>query len=177
MKKLLVSAAVGAAFLASTAAQAVPWCYKGTIVQIADVSWSEAQINANFTGTVPAGVLDPEVYITATATNNYASTFTGGGGGFGGYSVPNSGQVRVIPYAPYTYTNMVGPGYYFTSQGVKFKMEKCYTIAPMTEHLEVADLVFDEGNGDGGGIVVKPLSGLDLLKDYWNTDTLKDPQR
>lgn len=173
MKKLLVSAAIGAAFL-SSAAQAVPWCHKGTIVQIADVNWSQAQILANFTGSVPGGVLDPEVYTTFHATHNYAQTFSGGGGGFGGYSVPGSGQVRVITYAPYTLTNMVGPGYYYTSQGVSFKLEKCYTIAPMQHHLEVHELQVD-GDDDGGGIVVKPFTGLEKMKEYYITELVEEP--
>lgn len=177
MKKLLVSAAVGATFLLSNAAQAVPWCHKGTIVQIADVTWSQAQILANFTGTVPSGVLDPEVYTTFHATHNYAQTFSGGGGGFGGYSVPGSGQVRVVPYAPYSYTNMVGPGNYFTSQGVSFKLDKCYTIAPMQHHLEVAELSVDGGDDDGGGIVVKPYSGLEVMKEYWKTEVVEEPRK
>jgi hypothetical protein len=169
MKKLLIAAAIGSTLLSSVA-QAVPWCYKGTIVQIADVNWSESQILANFTGTVPGGVVDPEVYITSTATHIYANSFAGGGGSFGGYSVPGSGQVRVVPYAPYTYTNMVGPGYYFTSQGVRFKMDKCYTIAPLTAHLEVAEL----SKEDGSGIVVKPLEGLEMLPKYWKS-AITDP--
>jgi hypothetical protein len=163
MKKKLIFSAIAATFLSSVV-QAVPWCHRGTIVQIADVQWTQAQILANFTGSVPGGVADPEVYKTSTATYNYASTFTGGGGGFGGYSVPSSGQVRVIPYAPYTYTNMIGPGYYFTSQGVKFKLEKCYTIPPMTEHLEVARLNPDD---DSGGIIFKPAEKLPALEHYW----------
>lgn len=166
MKKLLLSAAVGAALLSSGAAQAVPWCHGGTIVEIADVNWSQAQILANFTGSVPGGVLDPEVYKTFHATHNYAQTFAGGGGGFGGYSVPGSGQVRVSVYAPYTYTNMVGPGYYYTSQGVSFKLDKCYTIPVMQHHLEVAELEVG-GDDDGGGIVVKPFTGLEKIKDFY----------
>jgi hypothetical protein len=169
MKKLLIIAAVGATLLSSVA-QAVPWCHHGTIVQIANVNWSGAQIAANFTGSVPGGVADAEVYTTFTATHNYAQTFAGGGGGFGGYSVPGSGQVRVVPYAPNSYTNMVGPGYYYTSQGVSFKMDKCYTIPPMTHHHEVSELSVD----DGSGIVVKPLEGLEKLEVYWQKD-ITDP--
>lgn len=163
MKTKILAAAIGAALL-STTAQAVPWCHKGTIVEIADVNWSQAQILANFSGTVPSGVYDPEYYITHTATHNYANTFAGGGGGFGGYSVPGSGQVRVIPYAPYTYTNMVGPGYYFTSQGVSFKLEKCYTIPPLTVHHELAE--FDPGIG-GGGISFDPADGMSVITKAW----------
>ncbi|NVJ59945.1 MAG: hypothetical protein HWE27_06115 [Gammaproteobacteria bacterium] len=151
--------------LLSTAVNAVPWCHKGTIVQIADVNWSQAQIMANFTGPVPSGVIDPEYYTTFTATHNYASTFAGGGGGFGGYSVPGSGQVKVETYAPYTYTNMVGPGYYYTSQGVKFRLKKCYTIPPMTQHHEIARI--DDGDDGSGGIIFKPYEKLPALSEYW----------
>ncbi len=166
----MISIAVGAALL-STTASAVPWCHRGTIVEIADVNWSQAQILANFSGGIPSGVLDPEYYTTYTATHNYAAGFAGGGGGFGGYSVPGSGQVRVTPYAPYTYTNMVGPGHYYTSQGVSFKMEKCYTIPPLTAHLEVREL---EPGDDSGGIIVKPYDGLQEMERYW-TSPITDP--
>ncbi|MBV7316795.1 hypothetical protein [Shewanella sp. NIFS-20-20] len=159
---------------AVTMAQAVPWCHRGTIVQIADVSWSQAQIMANFTGSIPSFVADPEVYTTFTATHNYANTFAGGGGGFGGYSVPGSGQVQVHEYAPYTLTNMVGPGYYFTSQGVKFKLKKCYTIPPMTEHKEVA--IF-EPTSPSGGIDVKPYERLYELESFWSQSREEQPQR
>ena len=164
MKKGLILLALGTSLL-SGVASAVPWCHRGTIVQIADVTWSQAQILANFSGSIPVGVYDPEYYITSTATYNYASSFAGGGGGFGGYSVPGSGQVRVEPYAPYTYTNMVGPGHYFTSQGVKFKLKKCYTIPPLTQHLEVKE-IFDDGNG-AGGIEFRPYKRLRAMEQFW----------
>lgn len=170
INKKLLALSVGMAML-SGVAQAVPWCHKGTIVEIADVNWSESQILANFTGSVPGGVADPEVYKTFHATHNYANTFAGGGGGFGGYSVPGSGQVRVRAYAPYTYTNMVGPGYYFTSQGVSFKMDKCYTIPPLTHHHEVKFVEPGDEGGDGGGIVFEPIEGLDVIKKQWSQPT------
>ena len=129
LKKLLISVALGSALL-SNVAQAVPWCHHGTIVQIADVNWTEAQILANYTGTYPTPtyVIDAQVYITYNASQSYANGFVGGGGAFGGYSVPGSGEVRVIPYAPNSFINMVGPGYYYTNQGIRFKLDKCYTI-------------------------------------------------
>ncbi|PAJ76370.1 hypothetical protein CJF42_00260 [Pseudoalteromonas sp. NBT06-2] len=161
MNKILMAIA-GSTLLLSAVAEAVPWCHRGTIVQIANVSWSEAQILANYTGSIPGGVSDPQYYITAMATNNYANTFAGGGGGFGGYSVPGSGQVSVHPYAPYTYTNMVGPGYYFTSQGIKFKLNKCYTIPPMTHHKELQRF-----EPDVGGIIFEPYSEIKNIEYFW----------
>ncbi|KKO45816.1 hypothetical protein WG68_08895 [Arsukibacterium ikkense] len=169
MKKLILSTLAASALL-SLSVQAVPWCHGGTIVQIADVNWSEAQILANFYGSVPPGVVDAEVYKTFHATNNYASTFAGGGGGFGGYSVPGSGTVQVTPYAPYSLTNMVGPGYYFTSQGVKFKIHKCYTIPPMVAVREVERVGLPES-----GISFEPLRGLEAIEAYWKiTDPNND---
>ncbi|MGI2258207.1 hypothetical protein [Shewanella sp. GXUN23E] len=174
-RKITLSATLTTLLLASTVisglAQAVPWCYRGTIVQIADVTWGQSQILANFSGTIPGGVADPEYYITSTATYNYSQNFVGGGGGFGGYSVPGSGQVRVTHYAPYTFTNMVGPGYYFTSQGIKFRMDKCYTIPPMTAHLE---LEVAEPDGD---IPIKPLSGLEAVIDYWRNPVEREEKQ
>ncbi|WP_394393227.1 hypothetical protein [Shewanella woodyi] len=155
----------------SSIAQAVPWCHRGTIVQIADVTWNQAQIMANFTGSIPGGVADTEVYTTYHSTNNYANTFAGGGGGFGGFSVPGSGQVRVIHYAPYTLTNMVGPGYYYTSQGVKFKLDKCYTIPPLMEHKEVAR--FEPTNPETG-IEVVPYEKLEAMQEYWRQSEEQD---
>lgn len=163
LSKIAALAGFLMAATASMQTHAVPWCYKGTIVQIGDVNWTQAQILANFTGTVPVGVADAEVYKAFTASNNYASTFAGGGGGWGGYSVPGSGQVRVTHYAPYTLTNMVGPGYYFTSQGVKFKMHKCYTIPPLVRNVEVEK--FKEPTD---GMKFEPLEGAEGATKYWS---------
>lgn len=163
MKKLIIGLAALAATL-SGITQAVPWCHRGTILQIADVNWNQSQILANFSGTIPAGVLDPEVYTTFNATANYASTFAGGGGGFGGYSVPGSGQVKVLPYAPNSYTNMVGPGNYFTSQGIQFRLKKCYTIPPMTI-VEDYEMI----SRPDGPIIVKPFEHLEAISSYWDT--------
>lgn len=157
----MLAATVALGF-SSLAAQAVPWCYRGTIVTIANANWSQAQIMANFTGSVPSGVLDPEVYITSTSTAAYASTFAGGGGGFGGYSVPGSGQVRVTHLGPYTLTNMVGPGYYYTSQGVTFKLDKCYTFPPLIRAERLEKLEFPEQ-----GVNFEPLEGTEGATKYW----------
>ncbi len=119
---------------------------------------------------MPTSVLDPERYVTFTATHNYASAFSGGSGGFGGFSVPGSGQVRVKSYAPSTYTSYVGPGYYFTSHGVEFTLEKCYTIPPMTQVLDYATVALP----DGPPIVVRLFKGLEIMRKYWNTQ-IADP--
>ncbi|MEC4725347.1 hypothetical protein HWQ46_07285 [Shewanella sp. D64] len=160
---------------ASSIAQAVPWCHTGTIVQIANVNWSQAQIMANFTGGIPGGVVDPEVYTTYHSTYNYANTFSGGGGGFGGYSVPNSGQVKVRLDAPYTLTNMVGPGYYYTSQGVQFRLDKCYTIPPLMEHKKIARF---EPIKPETGVEVAPYENLRAITEFWReSDQERDQNR
>ena len=47
MKRKLLALTIGATLLSGTT-QAVPWCHGGTIVEIADVSWSQAQIHGQF---------------------------------------------------------------------------------------------------------------------------------
>lgn len=152
-------------------ANAVPWCHNGTIVQIADVSWGESSIIANYPGSIPGDIppwvtTDVDHHITFEATHQYASGFAGGGGGFGGYSVPGSGQVKVDVYAPSTY--LTAPSWYNTSQGVQFKLRKCYTIPPMTA---VKELRHFEGPWTPGGtdnpIGIEPLSRLPELDVYW----------
>lgn len=165
MRKLILAAtAVTALF--SLSAHAVPWCHGGTIVHFQTANWSGAQLLTNFFGTVPSGVADPEVYKAFTATANYASTFSGGGGGFGGYSVPGSGTVRVTHTGPYTLTNMVGPGYYQTSQGVQFKLHKCYTIPPLVGVKEVVRMSPDS---PATNTPFTPLPEVAAVKQYWST--------
>ena len=127
--KIAMVTLLAAGGLFSGTASAVPWCHGGTIVTIQNTNWSEPIILANFTGSVPAGHTYPDYYITATAINAYGNTFAGGGGSIGGYTVPGSGQVKAIAYAPYSYTNTVSG--YTTSQGISFKLRKCYTLPPM----------------------------------------------
>ncbi|MCO7224719.1 hypothetical protein [Pleionea sp. CnH1-48] len=135
----------------SGAASAVPWCHGGTIVEIANISWTQSGINTHFTGPIPGGVVDPQRYIAWEASHNYAGYFAGGGG-WG--NVPGKGQVRVRPYAPYTYTNMVSG--YHTSQGLSFKLDKCYATPPLVEIKEKEKLE-----------VLKPLDGIDGMERYW----------
>lgn len=164
MRKLVIALTAATALL-SLSAHAVPWCHGGTIVHIQTANWTGPQILANFYGAVPAGVADPEVYKAFTATSNYASTFSGGGGGFGGYSVPGSGTVRVTQTGPYTLTNMVGPGYYYVNQGVQFKLHKCYTIPPLVGVKEVVRMSPDS---PGSNTPFEPLPEVEAVKQYWS---------
>lgn len=171
IKKLsILSSAIAAFSFIATSAQAVPWCWKGSIVQIADVSWNQSQILANFNGPVPANHPYPDHYIVYEATRNFANLFSGGGGGFGGWTVPGSGQVQVQHYAPYTLTNMM-PGNYDISQGVRFKMKKCYSI-PMMVQISEQDI-----SKDISGFVpqiLKPLEGIEEIKNYWEAPSEKE---
>lgn len=169
--KKTIGLMIVAAGLSSTIAQAVPWCHQGTIVQIADVNWGESSIIANYPGSIP-GDIPPwvvgnvDMHITFMSTHQYASGFAGGGGGFGGYSVPNSGQVKVYAYAPHNY--ITAPSLYSTAEGVKFKLKKCYTIPPMTvvhELYEVA-LPWSPSTPDNP-ISIKPMERIQGLDAYW----------
>ena len=167
IKKSLL-AVIGTLALSSSLAQAVPWCHGGTIVEIQDVTWNESNIDSNFSGSVPSGVTYPNMYITFTATHNYASGFVGGGGGFGGFSVPGSGQVVVHPYAPSSYIS--NPSSYDKSYGVSFKLKKCYTIPPM-----VSDVQFDIAEPVQGPVIdVKPYAELQQIQKYWRKPGSRD---
>jgi len=170
-----------AAGLSSTLAQAVPWCHRGTIVQIADVTWGESSIVANYPGSIP-GDIPPYIvgnvnnHITFMSTNQYASSFAGGGGGFGGYSVPGSGQVKVYAYAPHNY--ITAPTHYDISEGVKFKLKKCYTIPPMVVVHELREFIGPITPGDPNSpIGVEPLERLYELGAYWEKSKEEQPQR
>lgn len=165
--KKSISMIIIAAGLSSTIAQAVPWCHQGTIVQIADVNWGESSITANYPGVVPPWVVgNVDMHITFMSTHQYASGFAGGGGGFGGYSVPGSGQVKVYAYAPHNY--ITAPSLYSTAEGVKFKLKKCYTIPPMTvlHELREVELPWTPGGGDNP-ISVEPMERVQGLDAYW----------
>ena len=56
---------------------------------------------------------------------------------------------------------------------LSFKMDKCYTIPPMTAHLQVHD--FEPATG--GGISVKPYSGLEAMQEYWKTPVEEEPRQ
>ena len=164
--------------LSANIVSAHQWCHDGTIVQIADVSWNESSIITNYPGLIPDDIPiwvvgNVNMHITYEAVRNYADAFEGGGGGFGGYSVANSGEVKEVAYWPHNY--ITAPALYHISQGVKFRLKKCYTIAPMTavEDLEFIALPGGTIPGETSNdfidrLQVKPLGGLERLEDYWN---------
>lgn len=164
--------------LSVNVASAHIWCNDGTVVQIADVTWNESSIITNYPGLIP-GDIPPwvvgnvDMHITYEAIRNYADTFVGGGGGFGGYSVPNSGEVVEDAYWPHNY--ITAPSLYHISQGVKFRLKKCYTIAPMTAVKDLEMIALPGGTVPGetshdfiSRLKVTPLYGLERMMDYWN---------
>ena len=129
MKKFTVKAIAVLGVIASGHAAAVPWCHGGTIVEVANVSWSGATTVA-MASPIPAppSVLDPERYQVFHATDNFCQSYAGGGGPPWGNPVPGAGSVRTIITGPHILTNTVND--YALSMGVSFKCEKCYTIPP-----------------------------------------------
>lgn len=144
-KKALLS--LGLSSFIAVQAVAVPWCHRGTIVEVADVTWSGATATAMASSIpVPVSVADPERYQIFHATNDYCESYAGGGGPIWWNNVPGVGTVNTIPYAPYILTNTVNN--YDLSMGVSFTCEKCYAIAPyeaIKDFKELAPLPGTEG--------------------------------
>ena len=157
--------------LSISTGNAVPWCHHGTIVQIQNVNWSQASILANFPGSIPPGM--PQYAITGLSMDNYGMSFSGGGGSIGGYTVPGSGQVKAQAYSPHSYTSGNG---YNTSQGVMFKLKKCYTIAPMIAIKDFAvELPAINPDGPVIGVTYEPLEGIEPMCRYWSESKVTDP--
>lgn len=161
LKKAVVSMIL---LLSVNAAIAVPWCHFGTIVTIQNVTWSQNNIIANYPGPIPVGLAD--VGITSNSMGQYASTFVGGGGSLSGYTVPGSGSVIAKAYAPSSY---LSSNYYSTSQGVQFKLNKCYTIPPMTAVKEIR-MASNPANPDTPviGVEYSALEGGEEMCRYWS---------
>jgi hypothetical protein len=120
-------------------ASAVPWCHRGTIVTVANVSWNGSTNVAMSSGiAVPPGVSDAERYQVFYSTNNYCQAYAGGGGPTWGWSVPGAGSVSTFTTGPYVLTNTVNN--YDLNMGVSFNCKKCYSIAPYYEHKEMKHL-------------------------------------
>jgi len=113
------------------------WCNEGNIVEVADITWNQAQILANFSGTIPANTVDVDRYKAFHAMHTYSTTFASNIGNSSiNQNVPDAGQVGGVIYAPYSYTNVPTPGAYNISQGIKFKINKCYGVLPWIHRFE-----------------------------------------
>ena len=153
-------------------ASAHKWCHNGTIVQIGDVNWNESVIIANYPGIVPDDIPDwvfdnIDHHIAYEAKKNYADSFVGGGGALGGFVAANSGEVRTSVYAPSNY--ITAPSLYNISEGIQFKLHKCYTIPPMTqlETLYEIDMPWKPTPGVSNPVVIAPMNGVDGVRQYW----------
>jgi hypothetical protein len=113
-------------------AQAVPWCHKGKIAVISTQAWDANQILAHFalvpsTPAVCSGVIAPtnvDYCKTFYATEHFARSLAGGNPGRScRQQPPDVMTTRAIPTGPTTYTQ---GGNYDVSQGVQFRVEKCF---------------------------------------------------
>ncbi|QGX39763.1 hypothetical protein [Permianibacter aggregans] len=146
MNKSLVVLAASA--LLSASAHAVPWCWGGTIVNnYASKSFSPTELYAvetqmiNIADPGYAMAIDKPVYVASHAAWNHGQMYAGGAGP-NWNNVPGHGQIRTRITAPYTLTNMVGPGAYFLSQGMSAKYDKCFGgPIPMREERSVVEEV------------------------------------
>lgn len=132
MNKLTAKAIVLCGVMASGHAAAVPWCHGGTIVEVANVTWS-GDTTVAMASVIPAppSVVDPDRYQVFHATSNFCQGYAGGGGPIWGNPVSGAGSVRTIITGPFILTNTVNN--YDLSMGVSFKCEKCYTLPPYEE--------------------------------------------
>jgi hypothetical protein len=128
-----ISMAVAAvAGLVSVSAHAVPWCWQGTIVSnYASKSFSYAELTAVEAQMIlisdPGYLLayDKPVYVASHAAFDHGQMYAGSAGP-NWNNVPGHGQIRTRIVAPYSITNMVGPGAYSLSQGLQAKYDKCF---------------------------------------------------
>ena len=114
------------------ASHAVPWCHQGTIINnYGSKNFSHSELLTVQNDLITSGDLgyqnniDPQAYVAYTATHAHAQVYADAAGP-NWNNVPGHGQVRTRIIAPYTLTNMVGPGYYYISQGAQAKYDKCF---------------------------------------------------
>lgn len=132
MKRIIVGALLGLA--AAATAHAVPWCHRGHIYQVADITFTEQDLlnwaNANIDWNNPPNVANLDYYIAFHASHEACQHYAGWTGPTWG--VPGAGQVIAEVYAPSSYgTTLDG---YTISQGLKFRCMKCSPL-PIAEPL------------------------------------------
>lgn len=122
MKRLLSTLALSLAV--STTAFAVPWCHRGHIEPVADITFSPVDLedwaDANLSPPLPV-VANLDFYIASHASNQACQVYAGWSGPTLG--VPGAGEVHAAVYAPMSYINTVSG--YSIDQGLKFKCMKC----------------------------------------------------
>jgi len=123
MKRLLSVLLLGLGL--SATAHAVPWCHRGHISTVADITLNEAQLISyaanHLPSPLPIWVTDPDRYIAFHASEAACGAYVGWSGP--NFGVPGAGQVTTVPYAPTSYVSQITG--YSISQGVSFKCNKC----------------------------------------------------
>ena len=123
MKRILPVLLFGLGF--SVAAHAVPWCHRGHIVTVDDVTWSETELLdwAANNPPPPPGNANPDAYIAGHASWEHCQAYAGWNGPT--FGVPGAGSVGAFAYAPYSYTSTL---YYEIDDGLQFECRKCMPI-------------------------------------------------
>ncbi len=135
MKRILPVLLLGLGF--TLTAQAVPWCHRGHITQVANMSMTGPQMEDyadNHLMPIPTSLIGEDVdrYIAFHASNAACAVYTGWSGPT--FGVSNAGQVRTIAYSPTTYTSQIYG--YSLNQGLSFKCEKCMPLRMLRLDIE-----------------------------------------
>lgn len=112
--------------LTAGAAQAVPWCHRGYIYDVATINFTgqymQDWLNNNVDPNNPPNTNNINYYVAFEATYEACSVYASAGGP-GSSGVPGAGQVEVEVTAPYSLTSGLN---YQLWQGVQFNCRKCY---------------------------------------------------
>jgi hypothetical protein len=128
MKRILPVLLLGLGF--SLTAQAVPWCHRGHITPVANITLAEWQLEDyrdNYLLPLPPYLVtqeDEDRYTASYAKEAVCSVYVGWNGPT--FGVSNAGQVRAIAYAPSTYVSQIVG--YSLNQGLSFRCEKCMPL-------------------------------------------------
>ncbi len=162
--KLLLPLIFMAASGLSVPAHAIPWCQGGTIVTLHTHVLDETALLYHFGNqTIPPNVdpVDEDRYIASTVAWGLAYPHAGGGGGWGGWSVPNAGEVEADVFAPNSYVSQI---IYSLSEGLGFDVKKCFTIPPMVQ------VEWDLDSVDNGGVGgANPLPYVKGIERFWES--------
>ncbi len=122
MKRFLISMLLSFGFVST--AHAVPWCWKGTIRQVATNQYlSPLQLNNWWIANgVPPVVGTPDYYVGVHASHQACQRYAGWSGPT--YGIPGAGEVYASQYAPSNFASST----YTIAQGLWFSCTKCLPI-------------------------------------------------
>jgi hypothetical protein len=104
---------------AAAHAHAVPWCYRGHIVEVGNYSLDGSQLTAF----AAANGITDHYWAGSYAAHQVCQVHAGWTGPSLG--VPGAGQVEGLPYAP---SGLLSGNGYHMSQGVSFRCKKCFPL-------------------------------------------------